>query len=55
MRNMTEESCELVHSIPEGLLDRASKKNQMDITEALIHISGVRRVNLVEQKDELSQ
>ena len=55
MRNMTEESCELVYSIPEGLLDRASKKNQMDITEALIHISGVRRVNLVEQKDELSQ
>ena len=55
MRNMTEESCELVYSIPEGLLDRASKKNQMDITEALIRISGVRRVNLVEQKDELSQ
>lgn len=55
MRNMTEESCELVYSIPEGLLDRASKKNQMDITEALMRISGVRRVNLVEQKDELSQ
>ena len=55
MRNMTEESCELVFSIPEGMLEKASKKNQMDITEALIRISGVRRVNLVEQKDELSQ
>lgn len=55
MRNMTEESCELVYSIPEGLLDRAAKKNQMDITEALMRISGVKRVNLVEQKDELSQ
>ena len=55
MRNMTEESCELVYSIPEGMLEKASKKNQMDITEALIRISGVRRVNLVEQKDELSQ
>ena len=55
MRNMTEESCELVYSIPEGMLDKASKKNQMDITEALMRISGVRRVNLVEQKDELSQ
>lgn len=55
MRNMTEESCELVYSVPEGILEKASKKNQMDITEALIRISGVRRVNLVEQKDELSQ
>lgn len=55
MRNMTAESCELVYSIPEGMLEKASKKNQMDITEALIRISGVRRVNLVEQKDELSQ
>lgn len=55
MRNMTAESCELVYSIPEGILEKASKKNQMDITEALMRISGVRRVNLVEQKDELSQ
>ena len=55
MRNMTEESCELVYSIPEGMLEKASKKNQMDITEALMRISGVRRVNLVEQKDELIQ
>ena len=55
MRNMMEESCELVYSIPEGILEKASKKNQMDITEALMRISGVRRVNLVEQKDELSQ
>ena len=55
MRNMTEESCELVFSIPEGMLEKASKKNQMDITEALMRISGVRRVNLVEQTDELSQ
>ena len=55
MRNMTEESCELVYSVPEGMLEKASKKNQMDITEALMRISGVRRVNLVEQKDELSQ
>lgn len=55
MRNMTAESCELVFSIPEGMLEKASKKNQMDITESLMRISGVRRVNLVEQKDELSQ
>ena len=55
MRNMTEVSCELVYSVPEGMLERGAKKNQMDITEALIRIPGVNRVNLVEQKDELSQ
>ena len=55
MRNMTEVSCELVYSVPEGMLERGAQKNQMDITEALIRIPGVNRVNLVEQKDELSQ
>lgn len=55
MRNMTEVSCELVFSVPEGMLERGAQKNQMDITEALIRIPGVNRVNLVEQKDELSQ
>ncbi len=55
MRNMTEVSCELVYSVPEGMLERRAQKNQMDITEALIRIPGVNRVNLVEQKDELSQ
>ena len=55
MRNMTEVSCELVYSVPEGMLERGAQKNQMDIAEALIRIPGVNRVNLVEQKDELSQ
>lgn len=55
MRNMAEVSCELVYSVPEGMLERGAQKNQMDITEALIRIPGVNRVNLVEQKDELSQ
>lgn len=55
MRNVTEESCELVYSVEEGLLGKAAKENQMDISEKLIKIDGVRRVNLVDQKDELSQ
>ena len=44
-----------LYSVPEGMLERGAQKNQMDITEALIRIPGVNRVNLVEQKDELSQ
>ena len=32
-----------------------AKENQMDISEKLIKIDGVKRVNIVDQKDELSQ
>ena len=54
-RNVTESSFELVYSIGEGILDKAAKENQMDISEKLIKIDGVKRVNVVDQKDELSQ
>ena len=36
-------------------LEKAAKDNQMDISEKLIKIDGVKRVNVVDQKDELSQ
>ena len=55
MRNVTENSFELVCSIGEGILYKAAKENQMDISEKLIKIDGVKRVNIVDQKDELSQ
>ncbi|MGM9566578.1 MAG: DUF4956 domain-containing protein [Clostridia bacterium] len=55
MRNVTDSSCELVYSIGEGILGAAAKKQQMDISEKLIKIDGVNRVNIVDQKDELSQ
>ena len=55
MRNVTQTSCELVYSIGEGVLEHFAKKNQMDISEKLIKIDGVKRVNVVDQKDELSQ
>ena len=55
MRNVTENSFELVYSIGEGVLYKAAKENQMDISEKLIKIDGVKRVNIVDQKDELSQ
>ena len=55
MRNVTETGCELVYSIGEGLLERFAKDNQMDISEKLIKLDGVKRVNIVDQKDELSQ
>lgn len=55
MRNVTNAGFELVYSIDEGALRRAAKKNQMDISEKLIKITGVNRVNIIDQKDELSQ
>ena len=55
MRNVTENSFELVYSIGEGILYKAAKENQMDISEKLIKIDGVKRVSIVDQKDELSQ
>ncbi len=54
MRNVTNTSCELVYSIGEGLLEEFAKDNNVDISERLIRIEGVRRVNIVDQKDELS-
>ena len=55
MRNVTETSCELVYSIGEGMLEKGAKENQMDISEKLIKIEGVKRLNVVDQKDELAQ
>ncbi len=40
MRNVTENSFELVYSIGEGILYKAAKENQMDISEKLIKIDG---------------
>ncbi|MDO4842548.1 MAG: DUF4956 domain-containing protein, partial [Phoenicibacter congonensis] len=55
MRNVTDSGFELVYSVDEALLRRASKKNQSDISEKLIKITGVERINVIDQKDELSQ
>ena len=55
MRNVTDSGFELVYSVDEGLLRRAEKKNQADISEKLIKITGVERINVIDQKDELSQ
>lgn len=55
MRNVTASGFELVYSVDEGLLRRAEKKNQADISEKLIKITGIDRVNVIDQKDELSQ
>lgn len=55
MRNVTDSGFELVYSVDEALLRRAAKKNQSDISEKLIKITGVERINVIDQKDELSQ
>lgn len=55
IKNMSDCGCEMVYCVPEDLLNKANRKNQVDITEALIKIEGVTRVNLVEQQDDISR
>lgn len=55
MKNTTEESCELIYSVKENILQRAREKQVTDITQRLIKIEGVLRVNLTEQSDDISR
>ena len=55
IKNMSDFGCEIVYCVPENLLKKANKKNQVDIAEALMKIGGVTRVNLVEQQDDISR
>lgn len=55
MKNITQDSCEIVYSIKEGVLEKADEKNMIDISQRLMKIEGIYRVNLVEQQDDLSR
>ena len=55
IKNATVSSCELVYKIGEGVLKKATEKNQIDIVQKLLKIEGVQRVNLVEQQDDISR
>lgn len=54
MQNVTEQNCELVYSVAEGQFDKAVRKKQMDISDRLFKIEGIRRVDIVEQKEDLA-
>ena len=47
--------CELVYSIKEGALKKADEENVREITQRLMNIDGVNRVNIVEQQDDIAR
>lgn len=55
VKNVSANSCELVYSIKEGTLNKANEKNLIDISQRLMKIEGVERVNLVEQQDDIAR
>lgn len=55
VKNVSADSCELVYSIKEGTLYKANEKNMIDISQRLMKIDGVERVNLVEQQDDIAR
>ena len=54
-KSQDEVQCELVYSVKEGQLKKADEKNTREITQRLIHIVGVKRVNIVEQQDDIAR
>ncbi len=55
VKNLGEDSCELVYSVGETVMKKADAKNQIDISQRLMRVEGVRRVNLVEQQDDIAR
>lgn len=55
VKNVSANACELVYSIKEGILSKANEKNLIDISQRLMKIEGVERVNLVEQQDDIAR
>lgn len=55
VKNLSAASCEMVYSIKEGTLQKADSKNMIDISQRLMKIDGVNRVNLVEQQDDIAR
>lgn len=55
MKNVTPEECEVIFTVKEGVLTKANQKNQIDISQRLMKIEGMKRVNLVEQSDDISR
>ena len=49
------EGCEMVYNIREAALKRANEKNMIDISQRLMRVEGVHRVNLVEQQDDIAR
>lgn len=55
MKSVSEDGCELIYTVKENVLRKANEKNLIDISQRLMKNEGVRRVNLVEQLDDISR
>ncbi len=55
VKNATQDTCEMVYRVKENDLKKANTKKMIDITQVLLKVEGVCRVNLVEQQDDISR
>lgn len=55
MKSISEEGCELIYTVKENVLKKANEKHLIDISQRLFNIEGVRRVNIVEQLDDIGR
>lgn len=55
IKNVTSDTCEIIYTLQERVLVKADAKNMIDISQRLMNIKGVERVNIVEQTDDISR
>lgn len=55
IKNVSADTCELVYTLKEGQLSKANEKNMIDISQRLMKVEGVERVNVVEQQDDIAR
>ncbi|MCZ2222400.1 MAG: DUF4956 domain-containing protein [Chitinophagales bacterium] len=53
MKNVDVNSCEIIYSVKEGVITKANEKHLIDISQRLMKIDGIQRVNLIEQMDDI--
>ncbi len=54
-KSQDEVQCELVYSVKEGVMRKTDEHNTREISQRLMHIEGVKRVNIVEQQDDIAR
>ena len=54
-KNVTAEDCEMIFTVGERVMKKADEKAAIDITQRLMKVKGVERINLVEQQDDIAR
>ena len=55
IKNVTKSGCEIVYTIKEAVLEKANEEKLIDISQRLLKVDEVHRVDLVEQKDDIAR